>query len=314
VPALQKLSAAAQACLCALTNLRHLEAKLPLTPDLLTTLQPLHALTQLQLVSCRRADDQSALNHMVAMSIMGWRAAVYPEKTMACDFAVQKRWLPSPHRRMMVPTRHAAATTMKVAICVVGPACERCSCPSGTEGLRGPHILFPSKSRLKSDEALHNMQFCDPDRCFQITHCSYVPPQTAATALRRCGRRGPGCGPVPHALPAGIRIPLQLSLVPTTAAGCCQCDVTHVGQAAQLAKHCVMEAASQPCSDACHQDLEVEFDANLRGPGLEVLPRYCPSLKALRLKSLVLLIDYEYFLPTLKQLKVSCAGVHGSCT
>ena len=64
--ALQKLSAAAQAALRALTNLRQLEAKLPLTPDLLTTLQPLHALTQLQLVSCTRADDQSALVRIVS--------------------------------------------------------------------------------------------------------------------------------------------------------------------------------------------------------------------------------------------------------
>ena len=70
MPALQKLSAAAQASLRALTNLWHLEAKLPLTPDLLTALQPLHALTQLQLASCRRADDQSALNHVVALSMV----------------------------------------------------------------------------------------------------------------------------------------------------------------------------------------------------------------------------------------------------
>ena len=31
----------------------------------------------------------------------------------------------------MVPTRHAAATTMGVATCVVGPACGLCNCLSG---------------------------------------------------------------------------------------------------------------------------------------------------------------------------------------
>lgn len=59
--ALQKLPAAAQACIRALTNLQHLEAKLPLTPDLLVTLQPLHALTQLHLVGCLCSDNSAMI-------------------------------------------------------------------------------------------------------------------------------------------------------------------------------------------------------------------------------------------------------------
>ena len=46
------MSKAAQASLRTLTNLRQLKAHLPLTPDLLAALGPLHALTQLQLVNC----------------------------------------------------------------------------------------------------------------------------------------------------------------------------------------------------------------------------------------------------------------------
>ena len=59
VIALQKLSAAAKASLRALTNLRQLGAKPPLTPDLLVTLQSLHALTQLHLVGCLCADNSA---------------------------------------------------------------------------------------------------------------------------------------------------------------------------------------------------------------------------------------------------------------
>ena len=42
-----------------LTNLRQLKARLPLTPDLLTTLQPLNVLTQLHLVGSP-CNDHSA--------------------------------------------------------------------------------------------------------------------------------------------------------------------------------------------------------------------------------------------------------------
>ena len=52
----------------------------------------------------------------------------------------------------------------------------------------------------------------------------------------------------------------------------------------------------------------------LFGSGLEVLPRCCPSLKALRLKLLLHLVHYEHFLPTLQQISVGCASMHGKCT
>ena len=63
-------------------------------------------------------------------------------------------------------------------------------------------------------------------------------------------------------------------------------------------------------SVARHQELEIEYDFKLNGPGLEVLPRCCPSLKALRLKQIPFL--FAYFLPDLQHLAVSCSGVHGS--
>ncbi len=59
-----------------------------------------------------------------------------------------------------------------------------------------------------------------------------------------------------------------------------------------------------------HQELEIEFVFTLEGPGLEVLPRCCPSLKALRLRQLLDLTDC--FLPALKHLTVCCAGMYGS--
>lgn len=78
VTALQKLSAPAQACIRALTNLRQLEARLPLTPDLLAMLQPLTALTQLHLVSCQcyQCADHSALTCTMSSLIAGKSACI----------------------------------------------------------------------------------------------------------------------------------------------------------------------------------------------------------------------------------------------
>ena len=86
----QKLSAAAQASLRALTNLRHLEAKLLLTPDLLMTLQPLHALMQLRLVMCLRWQHWQKINDiaMIQPCVKGLLiAAVYPEGNVARNSA-----------------------------------------------------------------------------------------------------------------------------------------------------------------------------------------------------------------------------------
>ena len=54
---------------------------------------------------------------------------------------------------------------------------------------------------------------------------------------------------------------------------------------------------------ARHQELELSYNCALEGPGLEVLPRCCPSLKALHLKHLPNLADC--FLPALQQSEVS---------
>ena len=83
VAAVQKLSAAAQAALRALTNLRRLEAKLLLTPDLLTTLQPLHALTHLLLVMCQcYGAANSAMTTGTVPLVNGWRSRVSRESTV----------------------------------------------------------------------------------------------------------------------------------------------------------------------------------------------------------------------------------------
>ena len=74
----------------------------------------------------------------------------------------------------------------------------------------------------------------------------------------------------------------------------------------------MVAAANIHAVDARHQELEIECDFMLNGLGLEVLPRCCPSLTALRLKLLLHLFHYEEFLPSLQQLTVSC--MHGSCT
>jgi hypothetical protein len=50
------------------------------------------------------------------------------------------------------------------------------------------------------------------------------------------------------------------------------------------------------------QELDIECDFSLKGPGLEVLPRCCPSLKALRLRQLMDVTDC--FLPVLQHLAV----------